>query len=305
MREKAYKTSYLSVFTILGIITVWLLAQMMIMPSSAMAELSPLNDMEMDNITGRQGFSEFTIQGNTARMFFDMHVETYLEVDSLKLGYYQKSDAGVGTVGDLNTAKYSALGTKSFNNSYAYVREFGSSGPNLFTGPQGDGQNQNNYDWDINWENVRLGKSKSEPMIINGLIMQVEFDDINSPNKKLKRLAMGSNDVQGQLRADMLRTTGLVNPLTTKDTQARALGSTNPANGNPFLMKRDGFASNWNEYVLNASDHDTGFWIILNFGSGPNGETDHIGWEIISGYDERAINFSYKDGIKNVDLSGY
>ncbi len=298
------KTFRLPTFTMIGVLVVAVLAPFFII-SPAVAELSPLNDMEMDNITGRQGFSEFTIEGNTARIFFDMHIETYMEVDSLKLGYYQKSDAGVGTTGDLSTAKWSALGTKSYNNNYAYVREFGASGPNLFEGPQGDGQNMNTYDWDINWENVKLGKSKDEPLIINGLVMQVEFDDINAANKKLKRLVVGTNDMQGQLSADMLRTTGMVNTMTTTDSQARALGSTNPANSNPLLLKRDGFNSNWNNYVLNAGDHDTGFWIILNFGNGPNGETDHIGWEVISGYDERAINFSYKDGIEHVDLSGY
>jgi len=111
--------------------------------------------------------------------------------------------------------------------------------------------------------------------------------------------------MQGQLSAEMLRTTGMVNPMTTVDSQARALGSATPADGNPILMKRDGFNRNWDDYVLNAGDHDTGFWVILNFESGPDGETDHIGWEIISGYDERAINFSYQDGIENIDLSGY
>ncbi|MFZ5572852.1 MAG: hypothetical protein ACOZF0_20835 [Thermodesulfobacteriota bacterium] len=293
----------LSGFRKTGIVTFAILSLLVAAPVSA--ELSPLSDTEMDTITGRQGLSEFTIEGNTARIFFDIHVETYMEVDSLKLGYYQKSDAGVGTTGDLNTAKWSALGTKSYNNNYAYVREFGSSGPNLFEGLQGDGQNMNTHDWDINWENVKLGKSKTEPLIINGLIMQVEFDDINATDKKLKRVVMGTNDMQGQLSADMLRTTGLINPMTTTDSQARALASTNPADGNPLLLKRDSLGSNWDNYVLNAGDHDTGFWVILNFGSGPSGETDHIGWEIISGYDERAVNFSYKDGIENVDLSGY
>jgi len=57
--------------------------------------------------------------------------------------------------------------------------------------------------------------------------------------------------------------------------------------------------------VLNPSDNDTGLWMIMNFGTGPDGETDHVGWEIVAGYDERALNFSYKNGIENIDLSGY
>lgn len=274
-------------------------------PGMLFAELQSLSDSEMDDITGRQGFSEFTIQDNTARIFFDMHIETYMEIDSLKLGYYEKSDSGPGTTGDLSTTKYSANGAYQTNSNYNYVREFGLSGSNLYEGKQGDGVNQNNYDWDVNWENVTLGKSESEPLIINGLILQVEFDDINAKNKKLKRVVFGTNDLQGQYSAEMKRTTGMFNPLTTTDTQARSLGSTTPSDGNPFLMKRDSFNRNWDTYVQNASDNDTGFWIILNFGTGPDGEEDHIGWEVVAGYDERAVNFSYKDGIQNVDLSGY
>lgn len=273
----------------------------LLFPTPVSAELAELSDSELDNVTGRQGLSEFTIEDNTARIFFDMHIETYMEVDSLKLGYYDKTEAG----GDFTTAKWDSAGNKTIDDNYAYVREYGNPTSNLYSGFQGDGVNQNDIDWDINWENMQLGKSETEPLIINGLIMKVEFDDINSSNKKLQKVVFGTNDMQGELTADMYRTTGMINPLTTTDSQARALGDVNPANGNPFLLKRDSFMANWNQQVYNASDHDTGFWITLNFGTGPDGETDHVGWEIISGYDERALDFSYQTGIDNVDLSGY
>jgi len=253
-----------------------------------------MSDNELDEISARQSLSEFTIEDNTVRLFCDIHIETYLEVDSIKAGYYKKSDNGIGTTGNLMTSKFGAAP----DNTYA------SLGP--YQGLQGTGQNMNTHDWDINWENVQIGKSETEPIIINGVIMKVEFDDIDSPNKKVKRLIMGTNDMQGVLSADMLRTTGMVNPLLSDDATLRAQGSTNPELGNPILLKRDSFLTNWDDkLVFNASDNDTGFWWIFTLGTGPNGETDHIGWEIVAGYDERAIDFSYSNGIDDLDLSGY
>ena len=210
------------------------------------------------------------------------------------MGYYEKSDNGIGTSGNLMTSKFGAAP----DNTYASM--------GTYQGLQGTGQNMNTHDWDINWENVQIGNSESEPMIINGYIMKVEFDDINSDNRKVKRFIMGTNDMQGVLSADMYRTTGMVNPLLSTDATLRAQGNTNPENGNPILLKRDSFLTNWDDkLVFNASDNDTGFWWIFTLGTGPNGETDHIGWEVVAGYDERAIDFSYSNGIDDLDLSGY
>ncbi|MFO7559014.1 MAG: hypothetical protein R6X10_09315 [Desulfobacterales bacterium] len=274
-----------------------------IQPPSSLAELSPIADTDLDNVTGQAGFSEFTIDANTARFFFDIHIETYTEIESLKLGYSPKTDTGIkndsyvfGAGDSLTTTKYNG-GVGTTDNNYASY--------NGITGPQGTGQNQNFHDWDVNWENVQLGASEEQPMMINGLILKVEFDDINSSNKKIQKIVFGTNDMQGYMKADMNRTTGMVNPMTAADTTLHAMGTSNPVNSDPILLKRDPFLSNYQDYIFNAEDNDTGFWMILNFGAGPNGETDHIGWEIVSGYDERALDFSYTTGIDNLDLSGY
>ncbi len=283
-------------------ITLFLLL-MLFMPQYALPEMAAIGDAELDNITGQVGFSEFTIDANTVRVFFDIHVETYTEIDSLKLGYYPKTDTGVkntsyefGLGDSLTTTKYNA-GVGVTDNNYATY--------NGLTGPQGTGQNQNFYDYDINWENVQLGASPDNPLVINGVIFKVEFDDIDSPNKKIKKIVFGTNDMQGYVKADMKRTTGMINPMISADPTLHAMGTSDPTLSKPILLKRDPFLSNYQDYIFNAEDNDTGFWMILNFGSGPNGETDHIGWEIVAGYDERALNFSYTTGIDNLDLSGY
>jgi len=297
-----YKNSGFLHQTIISLF-VLLITCFLMRPSPALAELSAMEDTDLDDVTGQAGLSEFTIDGNTARFFFDIHVETYTEIDSLKLGYSPKTDTGIkdnnytfGTGDSLTTTKYDTSGSTTDNN---YASYYG------ITGPQGTGQNQNFYDWDINWENVQLGASEEQPMFINGVIFKVEFDDITSSNKKIKRIVFGTNDMQGYMRADMNRTTGMVNPMTSADATLHAMGTSNPEDTNPILLKRDGLLSGYPDFILNAEDNDTGFWMILNFGTGPNGETDHIGWEVVMGYDERALDFSYTTGIDNLDLSGY
>lgn len=60
-------------------------------PSDAGAEMERLNKAELSAVTGAGGV-DFSIIGNTARVYFDMHMETYAEIDSLKLGYYQREN---------------------------------------------------------------------------------------------------------------------------------------------------------------------------------------------------------------------
>jgi len=300
IKDNIIKNNYLSVVKTIAFL---LFVTILILPRYALSELASLEDSDLDNITGQAGFSEFTIDANTVRVFFDIHVETYTEIDSLKLGYYPKTDTGVkdtsyvfGTGDSLTTTKYNG-GVGVTDNNYASY--------NGLTGPQGTGQNQNFYDYDINWENVQLGASPDNPLVINGVIFKVEFDDINSSNKKVKKIVFGTNDMQGYVKADMLRTTGMINPMISADATLHAMGTSDPTTSKPILLQRDPFLSSYQDYIFNAEDNDTGFWMILTFGSGPNGETDHVGWEIVAGYDERALDFSYTTGIDNLDLSGY
>lgn len=68
-------------------------------PDSSHAELRKMKEEELADITGT-GAVDFSVIGNTARIYFDVHIETYAEIDSLKLGYYYKEN--------LTTRKYLA-----------------------------------------------------------------------------------------------------------------------------------------------------------------------------------------------------
>lgn len=59
------------------------------------AELKPMDDSNLKSTTAQQGFTQFVMDNNTARMFLDIHVETYTEIGALSGGYYAKG----GTTG--------------------------------------------------------------------------------------------------------------------------------------------------------------------------------------------------------------
>ncbi|WP_300673965.1 hypothetical protein [Desulfoluna sp.] len=61
----------------------------------AFAKLKPLGESELKSTTAQQGFTQFAMSNNTARMFLDIHMETYTTIDALSGGYYIK-DSGSG-----------------------------------------------------------------------------------------------------------------------------------------------------------------------------------------------------------------
>lgn len=285
----------------------------------ARAGLKPLNPAEMKAATGT-GAVDFEIIGNTARAYFDVHIETYAEIDSIKLGYYKRdadkfrtmkfldpgdpmvkmsSDQrtfwlwpyinGTGPNGDTDweapvyywpghyyagydsdppnwvgyaadAEYYPAAVPSDFDpgtpigpfNSYIYVESDGSTkhyvpytannnyqykyndtidgkyveglqGKNNYSGllktltgvdyfsmyPSANG---NIYDWDINLENVRLGKEPERPLVIDGLVMMLKYDDITKADKKLTDIIIGSNSLEGDFFGDNYRMTGFLNP---------------------------------------------------------------------------------------------
>ena len=104
-------------------------------------------------------------------------------------------------------------------------------------------QNQAYWDWDINWENVRLGKSEEEPLRMNGLVIRIEMDE---SKQHITDLIVGTNDLQGQFYADMLRTTGYLNPKLPAHARMQAHQGKNMAKEFqetpvPIMMKRDSF----------------------------------------------------------------
>jgi hypothetical protein len=68
--------------------------------TQARAELKPLNQAELKAVTGG-GAVDFSIIGDTARIYFDVHIETYAEIDSVKLGYYERHDFATRNRSDL------------------------------------------------------------------------------------------------------------------------------------------------------------------------------------------------------------
>lgn len=58
-------------------------------------------------------------------------------------------------------------------------------------------------DWDQDWQNVVLGTSVSDPLKLEGFILQAEFQDLASDaNRELLRLTIGFDKVNGALSAD-------------------------------------------------------------------------------------------------------
>ena len=346
-------------------------------PSSA--ELKPLNQAELKAVTGG-GAVDFSIIGDTARIYFDVHIETYAEIDSVKLGYYERHDFATrkflapedpmvvmssdektfrfwnyingsnpangsvpagkvpvyyrgainygkllgytdppgwkgyggdasywtlsltpGTVLSSDFRQGTATGYNSTTpfNSYIYTESDGVTkhyipytvnsnyqtkynntlGERYIEGLQGvndesllgvdhfsssPSANNNVYDWDINIENLRLGEGPENPMVIDGVVLMLKYDDITSPNKKLTDIIIGTNCMEGDLYGDMIRMTGFLSP---KLPQAARNGSLESLGHFswvfneapvPVVMTRDSFLMLVDHYRFEYCDPDPG-----------------------------------------------
>ena len=71
-----------------------LLCATLLFPSFSSARSRDLSDQEMASIHA-QGFSTFTLDGDTARINFNnLTINTWTEISSLKMGYYSKTTTG-------------------------------------------------------------------------------------------------------------------------------------------------------------------------------------------------------------------
>ncbi|MCF8026458.1 MAG: hypothetical protein K9K82_13350 [Desulfobacteraceae bacterium] len=199
----------------------------LLIPGVCAAELSEMTNAEMAQIRGT-GPTNLYIEGDTVRLFLDIHMETFGEIDSAKAAYYPKEDSSGTTV----------------------------------------------YNWDVNWTDVTIGQSMATPLVTDGLIFRTEFDDINASNKQLKRIIIGTNNMDGQISGTFTTTTGAVNPT--------VVGQTTTA---PIVMNRSGDLQG---KTLNMDN--TGFFIDINF----NGTSPERGVKTIIGYPEsKAVNFTF------------
>ncbi len=55
--------------------------------------------------------------------------------------------------------------------------------------------------WDQNWQNVQMGQ-QDDYMQMKGFVMQAQFDDIDSDNRRLQTYEMGFESVTGTLDAE-------------------------------------------------------------------------------------------------------
>ncbi|MCF8026634.1 MAG: hypothetical protein K9K82_14250 [Desulfobacteraceae bacterium] len=196
------------------------------------AEMSEMSDSQMAKIHGH-GATNLYIEGNSVRLFLDVHMETYGEIDSAKAGYYENMDGATG--------------------------------------------------WDMDWNNLTLGQSIDTPLMTDGLVFRVEFDDndpttendISASNKHLERFFIGTNNMSGQISGDFTTTTGAVHPDVVAATQT-----------GPIEMNRGNDLQSYGP--LNISD--SGFFIDINL----NGQSDERGVKTIVGYPEsKAYNFTF------------
>jgi hypothetical protein len=66
----------------------------------------------------------------------------------------------------------------------------------------------NELGWDQKWNNISIGNSIEDPLVIDGLLFIAEFNDISSSNRELQRVVIGSNRLQGSITADFASFSG-------------------------------------------------------------------------------------------------
>lgn len=195
--------------------------------SSGVCKTQIMTDIELARVTG-QGTTNLFVEGNTVRLFLDLHMETYGTLASGKAGYWNR-----GTPDD---------------------PAFG---------------------WDMNWKAVVIGESYDNPLVVDGLVLQIEFTrDISAPDKRLARIIIGTNHMKGEIAGDFASTTGAVNP------EVLGLGGTDP-----LVMIRDDALQAHSRLTM-----DGGFFLEINL----DGQSPERGVRTIMGYPESAaVNMTF------------
>lgn len=287
------------------------------------AEITIMDDKELSETEAQ--FAKITLESfytenDTIRIFMDLHMAVYGEID-LKAGYYYRNSSDMrinppsaglsGFEGFYDVQAYNnganfvfAKITSDFNTMApqggATLKPWGNGGFDA-SDPQGTlTANSNHYDWDLWIDRFRFGENPDKPLYINGQIIRFEFDGNLMDDKKdhLRRIIIGTNDVQGNIRGNYQRYTGIANPMLLTHTAARSLGTSDPYQWTPgsIQMIRDSLIQCFGIEVFNVEDRDTGLWFIMNY------KENHVGYELIAGFPENAIDFSYTEGLKNIPL---
>lgn len=183
------------------------------------AELKAMSPDELKSSTAQAGFTSFTMNNSTARLFLDIHIETYATIDRFASGW-------------------------------------------------------NGTSWDQKWNTISLGKSLSEPLVIDGLVFMADFQEGTlDTDPVLERIVVGSNCLQGTISGLFETFSGMYNS---------ALTGENP--GNPVVV--NGTPLSATSFVFNSrasQTSDMGLYFILNM----NGA--QAGLQVVAGYDEKSL----------------
>ncbi|MBI9091769.1 MAG: hypothetical protein JEZ12_21370 [Desulfobacterium sp.] len=339
-------------FSVSSIVFLLLCSLCLLSPHVSHGQLEILTDAELKAVTGMGGVNFSVIGGTTAVFNFDLHLELYGEIDSVKMGYYYKEDLTTRKflpiysdiakrdpqvvykddtfdIIDLDTGDviyadrpYFLYHGKKFpytDDDYYMYKYKNMLGQYYVDGKQGLNdkdmlgeafstartKNTNNLDWDLNIENLRIGKSPTDPLVIDGLTVMLKYDDINSPHKKLTDIIIGTNSMEGHFSGDLIRTTGCLNAkLTNKTRNTNAIFNSifipefneTPV---PVVLQRDSFLMLVDEYHAQYDDPTDGdtpphpedptnnnihTGAFLRVGLDPTSPT--YGYSVIAGYNE-------------------
>lgn len=77
---------------------------MLFMPDGSYSELKKMSEASMKRTHGQAGLTEFSMNNNTARLFLDLHIETYTTIGSFSAGNPSDFDLQFDTVSIGNSA---------------------------------------------------------------------------------------------------------------------------------------------------------------------------------------------------------
>lgn len=247
------KTSMGSLAAICGIAFI----SSLVISSPVSAELKSLNEKQMRNETAQSGLVTFSENGNRIRMYTDIHLETWADIDSMKIGYYERSvpASGGGTV-----------------NQIGWDQDWSKA-----TRPDGSTTN-----------GVMLG-TQTKPLQMDGFVFKADFNgDLGGAEKpSLKRLVIGTNRLTGDISANMKSFTGIYNSSIVAD------GASDPNANKPLIRQNLGektFNFGANYTTTEDQSKNEGFFLVIT----PEATGGNTGIQIVAGYNE--MNISTKPG---------
>ena len=226
-------------------IAIGLLLLVILKSGITFSEMCPVSDSELSEVTGQQGFSQFTLteDGMRMRLDLDVKISSIVTMEDLRLGYYS-IDSSVQT------------GTQIL------FYECG---------------NDTGWGWALDFEDLQMGKfsgdpygsSGNTPFVMDGISLRVDYEMADGA-KMLKSFAIGSEKASGVMYAQhMWAYSGKMNTsLAAMPLPAIALWSYRTSileNHNSVNHCRSGFTFN-NQGLYMTVDKDRGVGFVSGYG---------------------------------------